>query len=68
MDKVIEAVELVTVLPEASSTVTTGWVPHVAPLLLPPGSVVNASFEAAPKIVKLLDVALVRPVAAALSV
>jgi hypothetical protein len=66
--KVIEAEELVTVLPDASSTVTTGWVAQVVPLLLPPGWVVNTTCEAAPKMVKLLEMAVVRPVFTALSV
>ena len=60
--KVTEAVELVTVLPELSSTVTTGWVPQAVPLLLPPGWVVNTSFEAAPETMKVPEVALVRGV------
>lgn len=57
MDNVTEAVELVTVLPQASSTVTTGWGPKLAPLAPPPGWVVNPSCEAEPALtVKLVEV------------
>jgi hypothetical protein len=68
MDKVTEAVELVTVLFELSSTVTTGCVAQAVPLLLPPGWVVNTTFAAGPETMKLLEVSLVRPVAAAVRV
>ena len=46
MARVIDAAELVTVLPEASSTVTTGWVVQAAPLAPPPGWVVKTSWVA----------------------
>jgi hypothetical protein len=66
---VIEAVLLVTVLPPASCTVTTGCVPKSVPPVVSLGLVVNASFVAAPTV--MLNVALdapVRPVADAVSV
>ena len=46
--KVTEVLELVTVLPLASRTVTTGWVVKAAPLTAPAGWVVTASLAAAP--------------------
>ena len=59
----------VTVLPPASCTVTTGWVANATPAVPPPGWVVNASFAAAPTVMlNELDVAPVRPAAAAVSV
>ena len=65
----IELVALVTTLPEASSTVTAGWVPQAAPLAPPPGWVLKASWVAVPKVmVKVLLVTVVKPVAAAVSV
>jgi hypothetical protein len=45
---VIEALLLVTVLPPASTTVTTGCVPKLLPLVLGPGEVVNINWFAAP--------------------
>jgi hypothetical protein len=53
MAKVIDALEFVpevTVLPPLSCTVTTGWVPHTAPLAPPPGEVVKANLVAVPKV------------------
>ena len=54
------AVELVTVLPPASCTVTTGWVAHTELRAPPPGWVVNASLAAAPTV--MLNVELVADV------
>ena len=67
--RVIELAELVTVLPDWSSTVTAGWLVQVAPLAPPPGWAVKTSWVAVPKVmVKALLVAAVSPVAAAVSV
>src|SRR5450755_2160263 len=69
MARVIGALELVTVLPPLSSTVTTGWVVQATPLAPPLGWVVTASWVAAPTVmVKALVVALVSPAEVALSV
>ena len=43
-------VAVVTVLPPASSTVTTGWVAQACPSTPPPGWVVKASWVAAPMV------------------
>ena len=62
MAKVTEAPELVTVLPLASSTVTTGWVVQAAPLAPPPGEVVKTSLVAVPaEITTLFEVAVASP-------
>ena len=37
---IVESAPLVTVLPNASSTVTTGWVPNAEPAVAPAGCVV----------------------------
>ena len=59
--RVIEAFELVTVLPLASWTVTTGWVVKATPLTAPEGWVVTPNLAAAPGAkVSELVVALVR--------
>ncbi len=69
MDKVTEALEVVTVLPRLSSTVTTGWVLKAAPFGPPPGWVVRTSCVAGPaEMVRAFEVALAKPVAAAVSV
>ena len=69
MARVIEAAEVVTMLPPTSSTVTTGWVVQAAPLAPPPGWALKTSWVAAPMVmVKALLVAPVRPVAVAVSV
>src|SRR5437660_863919 len=60
MARVMLAVELVTVLPPASCTVTTGWVPQATLRAPPPGWVVNASWLAAPTV--MLNVLLVAEV------
>ena len=66
---ITELVSVVTVLPPASCTVTTGWVAEATWLAPPPGWVVNATLAAAPTvIVKLLLVAAVSPLAVAVSV
>ena len=56
-------VSVVTVLPLASWTVTTGCVPKLVPaVLLAPGDVVNASFAGTPAVMlNVLLVAEVRP-------
>ena len=64
---VIEAEELTTLPPE-SSTLTTGWLVKFTPLVELPGEVVNTKWLADPVASeKLLEVAEVRPVAAALT-
>jgi hypothetical protein len=69
MVRVTEAVLLVAVLPAASWTVTTGFVPKGVPALEPEGFVVKASLLADPALmVRLVLVALVRLLAAAVSV
>ena len=67
--RVIEATDVVTVLPPTSWTVTLGWVVKAMPSTAPAGWVENDSCVAAPMVnVMLEDVAPVRPVEAALSV
>ena len=69
MASVIEAAELVTTLPDWSSTLTLGWVPQAAPSTPPPGWVLKTSWLAAPKVMeKALLVTVVKPLAAAVSV
>src|SRR3974390_194912 len=69
MAKVIEALELVTVLPDWSWTVTTGWVPSAAPSTPVPGWVVKASLVAVPGVTEKLELVVpVRPGAAAVKV
>ena len=48
-------VSLVTVLPAASCTVTTGWVDHAVPPVPPVVCVVNASFAGAPAVMLNVD-------------
>ena len=63
------ALDDVTVFPTASRTVTTGCVAHAVPPVPPPGWVVNASCAAAPAaMLNVLDVAVVSPADAAVSV
>ena len=50
MARVMEAVELVTTLPDWSSTVTAGWVVQAAPSAPPPGWALKTSWEAGPKV------------------
>ena len=67
--RVTSAFELVTILPLASRTATTGWVVKATPLTAPEGWVVTASLAAAPKVrVIELVVALVRLPLVAVSV
>ena len=62
----IDALEPVTTLPLASSTLTTGWALKATPLVESPGDVVNTSWVAVPALmVKLVEVPEVRPVLAA---
>ena len=62
----IEALEEVTTLPLASSTLTTGWAVKATPLVELPGEVVNTSWVAVPGLmVKLVEAPVVRPVLAA---
>ena len=69
MLRVTDAVLVVTVLPPASWTATTGWVAKAMPPVEPEGLVVKASLVAVPAVmVKLALTALVRPVAVAVSV
>jgi hypothetical protein len=69
MVKVIDAVLVVTALPPASWTVTTGWAAKATPPVELDGLVVNASLAAEPTvIVKLVLTALVSPLEAAVSV
>jgi hypothetical protein len=57
------AVEVVTVFPEASVILITGWVVKATPAAAPDGSVVIIAFEAAPAVsAKLLEVAAVNDV------
>ena len=65
--KVIPLVELVTVFPLASSTVTTGWVVNGVPSVTDPaGDVVKTSWVAVPAVIVNAElVAPVRPVVAA---
>src|SRR5262245_2961015 len=67
--RAMEALLLVTALPPASWTVTTGCVPKAVPPVLVPGLVVNASFAALPTVMlNVALVALVRPALVALRV
>ena len=50
MARVTLALELVTVFPPASCTVSTGWVAHTVAWTPPPGWVVNASWLADPTV------------------
>jgi hypothetical protein len=65
MVRVTGALLVVTVLPAASYTVTTGWVPKAVPPVELDGLVVKASLVADPAVMlKLVLTALVSPVAA----
>ena len=65
----MEADEPVTTLPPESSTWTTGWAAKATPLVELPGDVVNASWVAAPvESEKVLEVAPLSPLEAALKV
>src|SRR5450631_4092193 len=68
MLRVTEALLVVTVLPPASWTATTGWGPKALPPVEPEGLVVKASLLAEPKMVKLVLTPLVSPPLAAVSV
>ena len=69
MVRLTEAVLLVTVLPPASWTATTGWVTKTLPPVAPDGLVAKASLVAVPTvIVKLALTSAVRPVAVAVRV
>ena len=69
MVRVTESDPVVTVLPPASWTVTTGWVAKAMPPVEPEGLVVKASLVAAPTVmVKLVLTALVSPPEVAVSV
>ncbi len=69
IDRVTEALDVVTMLPPLSSTVTAGCVVQVVPLVPPPGWVLNTSCVAAPKVmVSAFELTLAKPVAAAVSV
>ena len=62
----INAVEPVTTLPLASSTLTTGWVLKATPLVELPGDVANTSWVAEPGLMaKFPEVPAVSPVLAA---
>ncbi len=66
MLSVMFAVLDVTRLPEASSTLTLGWVPQAVPSTPPPGWVLRTSCVAGPKVMEnVLLVAVPRPVALA---
>ena len=69
MLKVTATTPVVTVLPPASWTATTGWVAKAAPLVELDGLAVKASFMADPTVmVKLVLTALVSPLPVAVSV
>ena len=70
MAKVTAAAELVTTLPDWSSTLTLGWVAQAVPSTPPPGwALKTVGRLAAPKVMeKALLVTVVNPVAAAVSV
>ena len=69
MVRVTEAALVVTVLPPASWTATTGWVANAMPPVEPEGLVVKASLVAGPTVmVKLALTALVSPLEVAVSV
>ena len=57
---VTEAVLVVTVLPEASLMVMTGWVVKAEPLTLPAALVVSVAWVAVPKVGVMLWVAVVK--------
>ena len=62
----IGALEVVTTLPLASSTLTTGWALRGTPLAVVPGVVVNTSWVADPAVMAMFpEVMEVRPVLAA---
>ena len=66
---VIGLVALVTTLPEASSTLTAGWVPKAAPLAPPLGWAVKAIWVAVPKVTPNVPLeTVVKPFAAAVRV
>ena len=67
-DTVIELAAVVTVLPSASWTVTTGCVVKLVPLVAPAGPVVKATWVAAPAVTVSAWVPEVSPVAAAVMV
>jgi uncharacterized membrane protein YfbV (UPF0208 family) len=63
IDATTLTVEVVTVFPEASVTLITGWVVRTTPLTAPDGWVVIIALEAVPKLsAKLLEVAAVSDV------
>jgi hypothetical protein len=65
MLKVVREAKVVTVLPLASSAVTTGWVNAVPSVTEPPGCVVKTSWLAVPAtIVMFVDVAEKDPLVA----
>ena len=67
--RVIEVVAVVTVLPAASWTATSGWVDQTVPIAPPPGCWRNPSLDATPKVMlNAVLVAPVRPAADAVSV
>ena len=68
MARLTEAAELVTVLPEESLTVTTGWVVNAVLLIAPDGWVEMTSCVAAPKVMVTDVVVEVSPVDEAVSV
>jgi len=69
MASVIDAELLVTVLPPASCTVTTGCVVHAVPPVPPPGCVVKANCAAEPTVIlNVLLVAEVSPLLVAVKV
>ena len=69
-ERVMVVVALVTTLPAASSTFTTGWVVSAVPDVPDPGWVVKTNLVAVPKVEgeKVELVAAVRPLAEALKV
>ena len=69
MARVMESVAVVTLLPPASCTVTTGWVDRADPPVPLPGCVVKATLAAVPNVIfKELLKAEVRPLLVAVSV
>src|SRR5450631_579564 len=69
MTRVTGAVLVVTVLPPASWTATTGWVPKAVPPVEPEGLVVTASLVAGPAPIVMLELtALLSPGADAVRV
>src|SRR5580704_8725893 len=66
MARLIDAFELVTTLPKASSTLTDGWLVQTAPSAPPPGGLLKTSFVAVPKVMLKFElVAEVSPAALA---